>query len=171
MTEPRNAQNWAKPIEVFHIDETIEGVGKGKVEGRKPTAPLHGFGRLWQQVVRGHQKVTSGRPSSHSALMKPRGRIDLMVRANDPLYEVSFYTSRLEDKIWTHMLTELAATYGSKALVSQRTALVDRRRQWREWCKCGRTARSGPFCVATVADSQTEENGPPDWGARSLALS
>ena len=74
MTEPRNAQNWAKPIEVFHIDETIEGVGKGKVEGRKPTAPLHGFGRLWQEVVRGHQKVTSGRPSSHSALMKPRGR-------------------------------------------------------------------------------------------------
>jgi len=33
---------------VFHVDETIEGVGKGNVEGRRPTGPLHGFGRLWQ---------------------------------------------------------------------------------------------------------------------------
>ncbi|HEX6287497.1 MAG TPA: hypothetical protein VFZ80_08425 [Acidimicrobiia bacterium] len=208
MTDPRNADNWAKPIDVFHVDETIQGVNKGNVEGRRPTGPLHGFGQLWQksyeisipgpppeEVVqawkdnfaelwypgnkfyapaggiapgevaviaggRGPTKVTSGvrviyaderswsymtpegHPwaaiitfSTHDEEDGTKARIDLMVRANDPLYEVSFhiYTSRLEDKIWTHMLTALAASFGSKGGVVQRTALIDKRRQWREW--------------------------------------
>lgn len=208
MTEPRNAENWAKPIEVFHVDETIEGAHKGNVEGRRPNGPLQGFGRLWQksyqvaipgstpeEVIqtwkedfgdlwypgnkfyapaagiapgqiaviaggRGPTKVTSGVRVIYAderswSYMTPEGhpwaaiitfsaheegevtvaRIDLMVRANDPLYEISFriYTSRLEDKIWTHMLTQLAAQFGSEELVSQHTALVDRRRQWNQW--------------------------------------
>lgn len=208
MTDPRNADNWARPIDVFHVDETIQGVHKGNVEGRRPTGPLHGFGQLWQksyetsiaghspeEVVqtwkdnfgefwypgnkfyapaggiapgevaviaggRGPTKVTSGvrviyaderswsymtpegHPwaaiitfSAHEEEDVTKARIDLMVRANDPLYEVSFhiYTSRLEDKIWTHMLRELATRFDSAGSVVQRTALVDKRRQWREW--------------------------------------
>jgi hypothetical protein len=60
-------------------------------------------------------------------------RIHLLVRANDPLYEASFhiYTSRLEDKIWKHTLTQLAAHFGSSEPVEMRVDLVDRRRQWR----------------------------------------
>ncbi|HEX6221204.1 MAG TPA: hypothetical protein VF115_08935 [Acidimicrobiia bacterium] len=208
MTDPRNAENWAKPIDVFHVDESIEGAHKGNVEGRKPTGPLQGFGQLWQksyevsidgptpeeavqtwkdnfgefwypgnrfyapaagiapgQVAviaggRGPTKVTSGVRVIYAderswTYMTPEGhpwaaiitfsaheedeatiaRIDLMVRANDPLYEVSFhiYTSRVEDKIWTHMLTELARRYESDGTVSRHTALIDKRRQWRHW--------------------------------------
>jgi hypothetical protein len=48
-TEPRDAANWAKPIDTFHVDEVAEGVRKGNVEGRKPMGPLQGFGRLWQK--------------------------------------------------------------------------------------------------------------------------
>lgn len=49
MTDPRNVDNWAKPIDVFHVHETIQGVHKGNIEGRRPTGPLHGFGQLWQK--------------------------------------------------------------------------------------------------------------------------
>jgi hypothetical protein len=33
MTEPRNADKWAKPIDTFHVDETVQGAYKGNVEG------------------------------------------------------------------------------------------------------------------------------------------
>jgi hypothetical protein len=63
--------------------------------------------------------------------------IQLMVRANDPLYEVSFklYTSRLEDKIWTHTLTQLAGHFGSDAPVEMAVNLIDKRRQWKQFGK------------------------------------
>lgn len=209
MTEPRNAENWAKPLDVFHVDATIQGAYKGNVEGRKPTGPLQGFGQLWQksyrvsivgqtpeEVIRtwkegfgefwypgnkfyapaagiapgevaviaggrGPTRVTTGvrviyADETSWSYMTPEGhpwaaiitfsahevgddaaeaRIDLMVRANDPLYELSFriYTSRLEDRIWTHMLTELAKHFDSDEPVSRHTALVDGRRQWSQW--------------------------------------
>jgi hypothetical protein len=47
--EPRDASNWAKPIDAFHVDQSVEGAYKGNVEGRKPTGPLQGFGQLWQK--------------------------------------------------------------------------------------------------------------------------
>ncbi len=208
MTEPRDAQNWAKPIDVFHVEETAEGAYKGNVEGRRPTGPLQGFGQLWQksyripipgptpeEVVqtwkdhfgdfwypsnkfyapaagiapgeiaviaggRGPTKVTTGvrviyADETSWSYMTPEGHpwaaiitfsafdrdevttagIDLLVRANDPLYELSFriYTSRLEDKIWTHTLTQLAGHFGSDAEVETKAALVDKRRQWNQF--------------------------------------
>lgn len=62
-------------------------------------------------------------------------RVHLFARANDPLYEISFklYTSRLEDKIWTHTLTRLAGHFGSEAPVSMSVSLVDKRRQWSQF--------------------------------------
>jgi hypothetical protein len=50
VTEPRDAENWAKPIETFHVEKQAEGVFSGNVEGRKPTGPLQGFGQLWQKT-------------------------------------------------------------------------------------------------------------------------
>lgn len=49
MTEPRDVENWAKPIDSFHVDDVAEGAFKGNVEGRRPTGPLQGFGQLWQK--------------------------------------------------------------------------------------------------------------------------
>lgn len=61
-------------------------------------------------------------------------RVHLLVRANDPLYEASFriYTSRLEDKIWNHTLTQVAAHFGSQEPVDVEVRLVDKRRQWNQ---------------------------------------
>ncbi|MGA7096163.1 MAG: hypothetical protein WB245_01190 [Acidimicrobiia bacterium] len=207
MTEPRDTDNWAKPIDAFHVGETAEGAFKGNVEGRKPTGPLQGFGQLWQKTYetrvvgptpeeliatwkanfgefwypsnkfyapaagiapgeiaviaggKGPTKVTTGVRVIYAddrswSYMTPEGhpwaaiitfsahedddatvaRIHLLVRANDPLYEASFrvYTSRLEDKIWTHTLTQLAAHYGIDAVVVKEMNLVDRRRQWNQ---------------------------------------
>lgn len=209
MTEPRDVENWAKPIESFHVENAVEGAFKGNVEGRKPTGPLQGFGQLWQksyqvripgpspeQVIttwkehfgdfwypsnkfyapaagiapgeialisggRGPTRVTTGVRVIYAderswSYMTPEGhpwaaiitfsahegedqqsiaRIHLLVRANDPLYEASFriYTSRLEDKIWTHTLTQLAAHFGSTESVSITADLVDKRRQWNQF--------------------------------------
>lgn len=209
MTEPRNAENWAKPIDEFHVGDVADGAFKGNVEGRKPTGPLQGFGPLWQKTYevsipgptpeeviaawkanfgdfwypsnkfyapaagiapgeiavigggRGPTKVTSGVRVIYAderswSYMTPEGhpwaaiitfsaheaddgdtvaRIHLLVRANDPLYDVSFkiYTSRLEDKIWKHTLTQLAAHYGSEQAVSIESVLIDRRRQWNQF--------------------------------------
>jgi hypothetical protein len=62
-------------------------------------------------------------------------RIHLLVRANDPLYEASFrlYTSRLEDKIWTYTLTNLAAHFDSTEPVEMRAVLIDKKRQWAQF--------------------------------------
>ena len=209
MTEPRDAQNWAKPVDEFHVQDVPEGAFTGNVEGRKPTGPLQGFGRLWQKTYeveipgptpeeiiatwktnfddfwypsnkfyapaagiapgevavigggKGPAKITTGvrviyaderswsymTPEGHpwaaiitfSAHTNDQGtsiaKIHLMVRANDPLYELSFkiYTSRLEDKIWNHTLTQLAGHYGLEAEVMQVTALLDKRRQWNQF--------------------------------------
>lgn len=208
MTEPRDAGNWAKPIDEFHVVDLAEGVFKGNVEGRKPTGPLQGFGQLWQKTYqvsipgpspeavietwkdhfgdfwypsnkfyapaagiapgeiavvaggRGPTKVTTGvrviyADDTSWSYMTPEGhpwaaiitfsaheeeagtaaRIHLLVRANDPLYEASFrlYTSRLEDKIWTHTLTRLAAHFGSSEHIELQAALIDKKRQWAQF--------------------------------------
>ena len=188
MTEPRDTENWAQPVDAFHVGEVAEGARKGNVEGRKPTGPLQGFGQLWQKTYevripgptpeevistwkanfgefwhpdnkfyapvggiapgevavigggKGPTKITTGVRVIYAddrswSYMTPEGhpwaaiitfsaheaedgvtvtRIHLLVRANDPLYEASFklYTSRLEDRIWTHTLTQVAAHFG-----------------------------------------------------------
>lgn len=208
MTEPRNADNWAKPVERFHVENVTGEIGKGNVEGRKVAGPLQGFGQLWQKSYeieipgptpetviatwkaefntfwypgnkfyapaggiapgevamisggKGPAKVTTGvrviyaddrswtyiNPEGHpwagiitfSAHESNRdvtvARVHLLVRANDPLYELSFklYTSKLEDKIWSYTLAQLAAHFGSFEPVRTDVVLVDKKRQWRK---------------------------------------
>lgn len=208
MTEPRDASNWAKPVDQFNVGEVAAGAQKGNVEGRKPTGPLQGFGQLWQKSYdvdvtgatpeeiiatwkanfgefwpsynkfyapaggiapgevavigggKGLTKVTTGVRVIYAddrswSYMTPEGhpwaaiitfsayeaevpdtsvvKVHLLVRANDPLYEASFklYTSRLEDKIWTHTLTQVATHFGSdNPTVRLSVQLVDKKRQW-----------------------------------------
>jgi hypothetical protein len=206
MTEPTNADNWAKPVDHFDVGEVAEGAVAGNVQGRRPMGPLQGFGRLWQKTYeavipgptpevvistwkenfgefwypsnkfyapaggiapgevaligggKGPTKVTTGVRVIYSddrswSYMTPEGhpwaaiitfsayendmgettaRIHLLVRANDPLYEASFkvYTSRLEDKIWTHTLTEVGRHFGVSTDVTMEVTLIDSKRQW-----------------------------------------
>jgi hypothetical protein len=62
--------------------------------------------------------------------------VQLLVRANDPLYEASFklVTSRLEDKIWNHTLRQVAGHFGvAEPEVMTTVRLVDKRRQWSQF--------------------------------------
>jgi hypothetical protein len=206
-TEPRNTESWAAPVDAFHVGDVAEGARKGNVEGRRPTGPLQGFGRLWQKTYevripgptpeaviatwkanfgefwypsnrfyapaggiapgevavigggKGPTKITTGVRVIYAderswSYMTPEGhpwaaiitfsahedddgvtlaRIHLLVRANDPLYEASFkiYTSRLEDKIWTHTLTQVAGHFGvTEPAIDATVVLVDKKRQW-----------------------------------------
>ena len=56
----------------------------------------------------------------------------LLIRANDPLYEVGLTLGghRQENAFWEHTLRALAAHYGEEAEVDTRVVCVDRRRQW-----------------------------------------
>jgi hypothetical protein len=56
----------------------------------------------------------------------------LLIRANDPLYEIGLRLGghRQEDRFWVHTLTALAAHYGVAAPVQRRVLCVDPRLQW-----------------------------------------
>jgi hypothetical protein len=209
MTEPRDAENWADPTDVFHVGDVADGAVTGNVEGRKPMGPLQGFGQLWQKSYevripgptpetviatwkenfgdfwypsnkfyapaggiapgevavieggKGPAKITTGVRVIYAderswSYMTPEGhpfasiitfsahedeegttvgRVHLLVRANDPLYEASFrlLTSRYEDKIWNYTLTQLAEHFDSSEPVSMEVNLVDRKRQWSQF--------------------------------------
>lgn len=209
MSDPRNVDSWAKPVDEFHVEDVDSDAPKGNVEGRKPVGPLQGFGQLWQKsyevsvpnaapeeviatwkenfgdfwpstqrfyapaggispgavaVVgggKGPAKITTGVRVIYSddvswSYMNPEGhpwaaiitfsahegddgvtvaRVHLLVRANDPLYEASFkiYTSKLEDTIWTHTLTQVATHFGAiDPEVQLQVQLIDKKRQWSE---------------------------------------
>jgi len=50
MTEPRDAGNWAQPVERMQVGDVAEGAAKSAVEGKRPTGPLNGFGQMWQKT-------------------------------------------------------------------------------------------------------------------------
>ena len=55
-----------------------------------------------------------------------------LARANDPVYEAAFRTigSKMQVKIWTHVLSSLATYLGIPADVAVQPSLVDPRMQW-----------------------------------------
>jgi hypothetical protein len=56
----------------------------------------------------------------------------LLIRANDPMYEMGMTLGghRQEDQFWQHTLRALAAHYGEDADVDTKVVCVDKRRQW-----------------------------------------
>lgn len=120
------------------------GIAPGEIAviagGRGPTKVTTGVRVIYADDISWSYMTPEGHPwaaiitfSAHEEEDGTAARIHLLVRANDPLYEASFrvYTSRLEDKIWTHTLTQLAAHFGSSEPIEMHADLVDKRRQWR----------------------------------------
>jgi hypothetical protein len=66
----------------------------------------------------------------------PVAQIQVLIRANDPIYEMGCrigVVHKTEDAHWRATLTNLAAHFGTPgAVVEQRTVLVDPRLQWSE---------------------------------------
>jgi anti-anti-sigma factor len=59
-------------------------------------------------------------------------QVQVMARASDPLYELAFRVagSKLQDQIWTHVLTALAAQLGTSGEVQMHRTLLDPKVQW-----------------------------------------
>ena len=59
-------------------------------------------------------------------------QVQLLIRANDPLYEIAFRMggSKAEDKFWMHTLESLAASFGVDDQVHMTTTCVDPKLQW-----------------------------------------
>ena len=63
-------------------------------------------------------------------------QVQVLARAGDPLYELAFWLagSKLQDGIWTHVLTALATELGTSGEVKMDKALLDPKLQWgRAW--------------------------------------
>jgi anti-anti-sigma factor len=63
-------------------------------------------------------------------------QVQVMARAGDPLYELSFRLagSTLQDQIWTYVLTALATQLGTSGEVQKHRTLIDPKLQWgRAW--------------------------------------
>ena len=61
-------------------------------------------------------------------------QVQSMARANDPMYELAFRVigSKEQEKIWTHVLSSLAAHFTCEQQVSLSKTCVDPRLQWRQ---------------------------------------
>jgi hypothetical protein len=60
-------------------------------------------------------------------------QVQLLIRANDPFYEIGFRLGilhKVEDQIWHHTLTSLARHFGVTGQVSQEVSCLDARVQW-----------------------------------------
>lgn len=59
-------------------------------------------------------------------------QIQSLARASDPIYEIGFHLmgSTEQERIWTHVLTSLAARFGVRERVSLQKECVDRKLQW-----------------------------------------
>ncbi|MBV8586474.1 MAG: STAS domain-containing protein [Verrucomicrobia bacterium] len=59
-------------------------------------------------------------------------QVQVLARASDPLYELAFRFagSKLQDQIWTHVLTELATLLGTSGELQMHNTLLDPKLQW-----------------------------------------
>lgn len=63
--ENRDADAWARPVETLTVSD-----GHINVTGRRPTAPIHGFGRMWQKTYRISLGAPNPAPSEVIAVWK-----------------------------------------------------------------------------------------------------
>ena len=111
----------------------VVGGGKGPTKVTTGVRVIYADERSWSYMTpEGHPWAAIITFSADDREDVTKARINLLVRANDPLYEASFkiYTSRLEDKIWKHTLGEVAKHFGAEPDVSMTATLLDRRRNW-----------------------------------------
>jgi anti-anti-sigma factor len=59
-------------------------------------------------------------------------QVEILARASDPLYELAFRLagSRLQDRIWTHVLYALASQLGTSGDLQMHKRLLDPKHQW-----------------------------------------
>jgi hypothetical protein len=208
--QPRDAANWAKPVDKLHVAGAPDGALNLNVEGKQVVGPLQGFGQLWQKTYRVplngssaspqdvvriwkeklpefmpndsrfYPSITGVKPGEviiinatlpgvpgaistgvmilyaddeAFTVMTPEGhpesgfntfsayaedgvtiaQIQSLARANDPIYEFGFRFmggSSQQEKIWRHVLAQLAAQFNVPAQATMQKTCVDNRLQW-----------------------------------------
>jgi hypothetical protein len=207
---PRNAANWAKPVDTLSVGMVSDEAINLNVQGKRVSGPLQGFGQLWQKTYklrldniqttpeevvrlwkeklpdfmpansRFYPSITGVKPGEviiinatmpgvpgtistgvmilyaddeAFTVMTPEGhpesgfntfsayeadgvvvaQIQSLARANDPIYEFGFRFmggSKEQEKIWYHVLTQLARQLGISGQVEMDKNCVDTRLQW-----------------------------------------
>ena len=81
-------------------------------------------------------------------------QIQALIRASDPIYELSFrlgFLHKSEDEFWHSTLENLAAEFGVQGQVQQENELIDPRMQWNEVNNVWRNAGVRSALYAPVA--------------------
>jgi len=81
-------------------------------------------------------------------------QIQALIRANDPIYELSFrlgFGHRSEDEFWHKTLENLASEFGVQGQVQKENELIDPRMQWNEVNNIWRNAGVRSALYAPVA--------------------
>ena len=135
---PSTNKFYAPPGGIAPGEVAVIGGGMGPVQITTGVRVIYADERSWAYMTpEGHPWAAIITFSAHEGEDgKTVARIHLLIRANDPLYEIGFklFTSRLEDKMWNHTLRRLAGHFGMlQPEVSTTVVLVDRRRQWTQF--------------------------------------
>src|ERR1700722_7565417 len=77
--ERRDASAWARPVERLTASD-----GHINVTGRRPTAPMNGFGRMWQKTYR-TRIGTAGSPLPQTAALPLEGAFPRVLAGRPPL--------------------------------------------------------------------------------------
>lgn len=90
-------------------------------------------------------------------------QVQTMARANDPLYEVAFRLigSRVQDRIWTHVLSALAERLEVAPRVEVTRSLVDPRLQWRRAGNIRHNAQIRTLLYGLAAPFRRRPTDPP----------
>ena len=120
-----------RPGEIVAIDSSTPG-GPVSTGVLVLYADDHSFTFITPQ---GHPE--SGWVTFSASVVEDRTVVQILglARANDPVYEAAFRAvgSKMQIKIWTHVLTSLASQLGVKPDITVDPTLVDRRMQWSEF--------------------------------------
>jgi hypothetical protein len=80
-------------------------------------------------------------------------QVQCLIRAQDPMYEVGMMLGGkgAEDRMWLHVLKQLASHFGVETRATAQRVLVDKKRQWEHWRNIKKNAaiRSGMHMATT----------------------
>ena len=66
----RDGDAWAKPVSHLEVTGVEPGSAGINVAGRRPTSPVHGFGRMWQKTYRVRLEGATASPADVIAVWK-----------------------------------------------------------------------------------------------------
>lgn len=132
---PKANKFYPPPAGIAPGEVAVIAGGKGPTKLSTGVLVMYADSTSWAYVTpEGHPFAGTITFSSHTDDDgKTVAQVALLIRNNDPLYELGFkvYTSRMEDRMWQHTLTSLAAAFNHEnAPIETKIICIDKKRQW-----------------------------------------